>query len=142
MKKKIHIKVQSHTIKNMNEVSHSDNTPGDYQALDTIIEVSIDDDPEDIDEVIEYEVDERLRYDYDLGYIYDNNLVEWYETYTINEAREIALNFDKVDCPGNVYNYDKLRDFDEYFKNESPSVTEDGIITDKNLAFFIQSLVD
>ena len=90
MKKRIHIFVQEHTIADMNQVSHSGNTPGDskwipgidilfvddYYELDTFIEVIIDED-EDEDEAIEYEVDELLRYDYDLGYIYDNNLVEW-----------------------------------------------------------------
>jgi hypothetical protein len=76
MKKRIHIFVQEHTIADMNQVSHSGNTPGDYYELDTFIEVIIDED-EDEDEAIEYEVDELLRYDYDLGYIYDNNLAEW-----------------------------------------------------------------
>jgi hypothetical protein len=71
--KKLHIKVQPHSIKDESHLSHSDNVVGDYSELDTIIDINDNLSDDDIEEM----VDERLRYDYDLGYIYDNNLVEW-----------------------------------------------------------------
>jgi hypothetical protein len=61
MKVKIHICVKDHKI-----------SDEEYWGMDEVVEIS-----DGSDEHIENEVDELLRYDYDLGHIYDNKLLKY-----------------------------------------------------------------
>ena len=70
---KIHICVEDHEIF---EESQSGYCNGEYIGMDEMVEVDFDTNVVS-DEEIEEKVDELLRYDYDLGYIYDKGLLRY-----------------------------------------------------------------